>query len=67
MHGDLPVFSWKPEKLVDALMVFIMAKPYPGEFGQPSLLVVVNMVLNGLVDGFVCLFTVAVSFRMVGG
>jgi len=25
MQRDLLVFSWKPEKLVDALMVFMMA------------------------------------------
>jgi hypothetical protein len=42
-------------------------KPYAGEFGQPSLLVVVDVVPNGLVHGFVGLFTAAISFRVVGG
>jgi hypothetical protein len=42
-------------------------EPYAGEFGQPSLLVVVDMVPNGLVHGFVCPFTAAISFGVVGG
>ena len=40
-------------------------KSYVGEFGQPSLLVVINMVPDGLVHGLVGSFTTTISFGMV--
>ena len=39
---------------------------YMGEFGKPSLLVVVDMVSDGLVDSFVCPFAATISFGAVG-
>ena len=42
-------------------------KLHLGKFGQPSLLVVVNMVSDGLVYGFVCLFTAAICLKVVEG
>ena len=41
-------------------------EPNAWEFGQPSLLVVVNMVSDSLVDGFVCPFTATIGFKVVG-
>ena len=41
-------------------------KMYVGEFGKLSLLVVVNVVSDGLVNSFVCPFAATISFGVVG-
>jgi hypothetical protein len=42
-------------------------KLYTGEFGQPSLLVVVYVVPDGLVHSFVSPFAAAIGFGVVEG
>ena len=65
--GGLPSLQLEAREPSGGICSVHYGKSYMGELGQPSFLVVINVVSDGLVHGFVCLFTASISLGVVGG